>query len=106
MGTDGVKEAVEHRSAVMRARRCLGMVLDREDGLRAMLEPFDGTVVEVDMSHLELRSARNPLFFASNSESVVLRRDQNVARREILHRMISAAVTVGHFHGLCPVREP
>src|SRR4051794_14609386 len=37
---------------------------------------------------------------------MVLRRDEHASGRQLLYRMISAAMPIGHFHGLTAERQP
>src|SRR5918995_5586055 len=46
-----VDEAVEQVGGVVRARRGLGVVLDREGGHLEALQPFDDVVVEAHVAH-------------------------------------------------------
>ena len=75
----------------------LRMVLDGKDRHVPVPQPLDRPVVQVHVGHLELRRAWDPgLRSPLDRESVILRRDQDAAGRELLHRVISAAVAVRH----------
>src|SRR5437763_17020456 len=72
----------------MRARRALGMVLHRKYRLARMAEPLDGSVVEIQVRHLDVGRQRVRI----DGEPMILRGDFDLARVELLHRMIRATM--------------
>src|SRR5213075_589882 len=104
-GTDPLEEFVERRSGIMRTGRGLRMILNGKDRFLAMTQSFDGPVVEIHVRDLEFRRTGNFFFASFDREAVILRRDQHSSRRDFLHRMISAAMAVRHFHRACTIRE-
>ena len=110
-GTDGLQEAVELVERVVRAGPGLGVVLDRRGLDLEQLQPLDGAVVEVDVRQRggaevgvpahrlvgvePLRAAR-----ALDREAVVLRRDLDPPRPQVLDRVVGAAVAEGQLVGL------
>ncbi len=105
MRTDRVQELVEHRSSVVRTRCGLGVILNGEDRFLAMTEPFDRSIVEIDVSHLQLGRAGNSLCAPDNGEPMVLRCDEHFAGRHFLDGMISAVMAKAHLLGACAERE-
>ena len=89
----------------MGSRGGFRVVLDRKDWLSPVLQPLDGTVVEIDVSDLEVRSAGDLPFRSLNRESVVLRRDENPPAPDVLYGMIPAAMAVRHFRCFRAVRQ-
>src|SRR5438477_9752012 len=70
-----------------------------------MTQAFDRSVVEIHVGHFELGRAGNVVFAAFDSEAMILRRDQYLSAGDFLYRMISAAMTVRHFHRSRTIRE-
>jgi hypothetical protein len=64
----------------MGSRGSLRVVLHREQGQLPMPHALDGPVVEVEVSDLETRRARNPIRIANYSEAMVLCRDEQLAK--------------------------
>src|SRR5207249_8171608 len=89
----------------MRARRRLRVVLDGKNRVLSVPDAFDRPVVEVKVGDLKRLRARNAARFAPDCESVVLRRDKYLSRREIAHRVIAAAMSVWQLHRFPPHRE-
>src|SRR6266513_5347631 len=90
----------------MRARRRLRVVLDGKNRVLAVPDAFDRPVVEVKVGDLKRLRARNAARFAPDGESVVLRRDKYLSRREIAHRVIAAAMSVWQLHSFPPIARP
>src|SRR5712691_4506466 len=65
------------------------MVLHREHRLARVTEALDGAVVEIQMRHLDVGGQRSGI----DGKAVILRRDFDLARAELLDRMVRAAVT-------------
>ena len=59
--------------------RGLRMVLNREERQLAMAHPFDSSVVQVQVTHLERGSAGHPILIANYREAMVLRGDENLS---------------------------
>src|SRR5947208_15734643 len=89
----------------MRARRRLRVVLDGKNRVLPVPDAFARPVVEVKVGYLTRLRARNAARFSPNGESVVLRRDKYLSRREIAHRVIAAAMSVWQLHRFPPHRE-
>jgi hypothetical protein len=83
----------------MRPRRSLGVVLDGKDRQLPMAESLNRPVVQIQVRDLESRCARYSIRISADSESVVLRRDQNAAIREIAHGVIPATVPIWKLDG-------
>src|SRR5213592_4762605 len=66
----------------------LRMVLDREDRQLAVGHALDRAIVQVDMSHLELRREGIRI----DREAMVLRGDVDAAGPQVLDRLVAAAV--------------
>src|SRR3954471_18150999 len=86
-------EVVEQAEAVVWPRAGLRVVLDAGGRDVEQPEPLDGAVVEVHVR--ELGGAELGLDLAPDlpcdREAVVLRRDRDPARREVLDRVVGAA---------------
>src|SRR5687768_4243720 len=91
-----LQELLEQIVGVVRPRRRLGVVLHREDWLVEVTEAFDGSVVEIEMRHADVRRQRVGI----DGEAVVLRRDLDLARAQILHGVIGAAMAELQLEGL------
>lgn len=52
-----------------------GVILHRKYGKRAVPEPLDGMIVEVDVRHIEIRSPVHAPFRPRHGKTMVLRRD-------------------------------
>src|ERR1044071_5363468 len=76
------------------------MVLHAECGKRAMLETFNGIVVEVDVRDVHIVQIEA---FGIHREAVVLRRDFHLLPLDVQHRMISAVMP--ELQLVCPASE-
>src|SRR3981081_3344364 len=104
--SQSAEKLLEERPGVVRARRCLGVILDPEDRKLAMPEPFDRPVIQIHVSHLQFaRPLYSPLV-AFDRKTVILRRNKHPARFDFLHRVISSAMPVRHLRGRSPEGEP
>src|SRR5689334_3553365 len=74
---DQVDEAPEEIARVVRTGRSLGMILDGEERLFRVREPFDGAVVQIEVRERRLALQRVDV----DREAVVLRRDLDLAGR-------------------------
>src|SRR5438552_15552569 len=81
------------------------MVLDGKNRVLPVLDAFDGSVVEVKVGDLKRLGAGNARRFATNRESVVLRRDKYLSGRKIAHGMVAAAMAVRQLHGFPSYRQ-
>src|SRR5262249_20994327 len=94
-------EPVEEIERVVGAGGRLGVVLDAERATVPRGEPLARAVVEVDVRALDARGERREV----DAEAVVLRRDLDAAGREILHRLVRAAMTELQLVRLAAERE-
>ena len=62
-----------------------------------MPQALDGPVVEVDVGHLEVARTLHVMLVALDGKAVILGRNQNPSRLDVLDRMISAAMAIRHF---------
>ena len=60
----------------MRARGRFGMVLNGENRELTMPHALDGSVIQIDVSYLQVRRTQHALITSFEAESVVLGRDQ------------------------------
>src|SRR5437879_4136617 len=67
-----LEELLEVLLGVVRARRCLRMVLDGDDRVLAVPDPFHGAVIEVEVRDLQRLRSGNAAGVALNREPVVL----------------------------------
>src|SRR6266481_9677002 len=84
----------------MWARRRLRMVLNGKNSVFAVLDPFDGPVIEVKVGDLERLRARNAARLAPHCKAVVLRRYKYLSCNNITNWMIAAPMAVGQLHRL------
>src|SRR3954464_11914708 len=90
------RKAVEQIPNVVRARACLRMTLEAERRPVGARKPLEGTVEERDMRGAQVRSDGGGV----DREAVVLARDDDLARVEVLHRMVGAVVAEFHLERL------
>ena len=90
----------------MRPRGRLRMVLDAKDGEGPVPETLDRSIVEIDVSHLQLRRAGHSAFITLHGKTMILRCDQHSTRAHFTNRMISAAMSVREFGGRAAERQP
>jgi hypothetical protein len=81
------------------------MVLHREDRQRAVAQPFDRAIVEIDVRHSQLGSPVDTLNGAGHGEPMILGRDQDLPRGQVLHWLIPATMPEGHFLGPTAKRQ-
>src|SRR3954452_4064946 len=102
-GTDALQESIEQVQGVVRPRSGLGVVLDRAARHVEQLEALDRPVVEVDVAELGPAEIGLPLdglvgvdrlraVGPEHREAVVLRRDLDLARRQVLDRVVGPAM--------------
>ena len=84
-----LSELIEEVPRVVGTGTALGVVLHRKRRQRLVTDAFDRIVVEIDVRHLE--ALRNRL--GQHREVVVLGRDLDRPRLQVLHRMVAAVVT-------------
>ena len=84
-----LSELIEEVPGVVGTGTALGVVLHRKRRQRLVTDAFDRVVVEIDMRYLE--ALRNRL--GQHREVVVLGRDLDSPRLQVLHRMVAAVVT-------------
>src|SRR5437660_10054909 len=85
---DHLDEAVEQVMAVGRARRGLGMVLDREGRLVGAAQALVAAVEQRDVGYLYGLGQR----LGDDAEAVILRRDLDLAGGDVLDRLVGAAM--------------
>lgn len=81
----------------MGARSRFGMVLDSEDRKLAVADPFDGPVIQVHVSDLEIRCSGDTRRVTFYGEAVVLRSDQDSPGPHLFHGMVSTAMAIRKF---------
>src|SRR6266511_3764986 len=89
----------------MRPRRGLRMVLDRENRVLPVPDPFDGPIVEVKVGDFKRLRTGNATRIAVHRESMVLRRDKYLSRIEIAHRVVAPAMPIRELHRLATQRQ-
>src|ERR1051325_2487258 len=72
------------------ARGCFRMVLHTKRGHRAMLEPFDSIVVQIDMRNRDIVQVQT---FRIHCESVILCGDFDLLSFDIKNGMVSAMMS-------------
>jgi hypothetical protein len=70
------------------------MVLHGKERQLPMSNSLNGSVIQVQVRHLERGSTGNSSFVANHSEAMVLRRDQHLVIPQVLDGMVPAAVTI------------
>jgi len=98
---DHVDEAIEQVMAVGRAGRGLGMVLDREGRLVGAAQALVGAVEQRDVRDLGALRQR----LRNDAEAVVLRGDLDLARGQVLDRLVGAAMAALHLARLAAERK-
>src|SRR4029079_876818 len=93
------------RYGVVGARRRFRVILHAEYWQCTVPDSLDGPVIQVDVSDLEVGRSGNPGFVSFDREAVILGGDQHATGLHFLHRMISAAMTVGEFFRRATERE-
>lgn len=83
----------------------LRMVLDGEQRKLAMSNSLDGSIVQVDVSHLERRCAGDAATLAKHREAMVLRGDEDLVVTQISDRVVSTAMAVRQLRGPAAVGE-
>src|SRR3954447_9731100 len=108
---DPLEEAIEEIQRVVRSGPGLGVVLHGAARHIEQLEPLDRAVVEVDVAELRRAEVRVPAdrlvgldrlraVRAEHREAVVLRGDLDLAGRQVLDRVVAAAMAEGQLEGL------
>ena len=69
------------------------MILNGKRWMRPVPQPLDRGVIQIDVRHLYVGGERPWI----DGEAVILRRDLHLARFQLLHRMIGAAVAEFQF---------
>src|ERR1700738_3896459 len=95
---EGAEKLLEERPGVVRTGGGLRVILDPEDWQLAMTQTLDRPVIQIHVGHLELPGVLNRSLISLHRKAVVLRCDENPARIDFLHRMISSAMPVRHLH--------
>jgi hypothetical protein len=100
----GRDEPVEDGQRVERTRAALGVVLDRFDRQRAVAQPLHRSVVEVDLADDEAARLRQRV--GDDRDLVVLGRDLDQARLEVLDRVVRGVVAEGQAPRVRPAARP
>ncbi len=90
---------------IVRAGGCLWVVLHGEKRQLPMSDSLYGSVVQVQVRHLERRSPWYSSLVPNHSEAMVLRRDQHLVIAEVLDRMVSAPMTIWELCRAATIRE-
>ena len=98
---DHLDEAVEEIVAVGRAGRGLGVILHREGRLVGAAQALVGAVEQRDVRHLDVLGQR----LGQDAEAVVLRGDLDLAGRQVLDRLVGAAMAALHLARLAAQRQ-
>src|SRR5260370_33447560 len=85
----------KQRGGIMRSRRGFRVVLDAKNGPGLVPHAFHGLVVQVDPIHNHVSGQGSRV----HRETMVLRGDFHPAGRQILHRLVCAAVAKFQFEG-------
>ena len=80
----------------MRPGRGLGMVLHGEERELSVANPFDSSVVQIQVRHLERRRTGNAVLVANHREPMVLGGDEHLIVPNVAHWVISASMPVRH----------
>ena len=105
LGTERRHEFGEVRKGIMRTGRSLRMVLHGEERQLPMSNSLYGSVVQVQVRHLECRGAGHTGFVPNYRETMVLSRDKDLVVPEVLNGMVTPPVTVSELGGAAPVRQ-
>ena len=81
------------------------MVLDGKDRKCFVPNAFHRSVVEIDVSDLQIARPGDGALLALNRKAVILRCDKYLSCTEIPHWVVTAAVPIGQFYRLPPKRE-
>ena len=92
-----VYKLIEQISAVVRARRCFGVVLHRKEWFILYPYAFNGIIVEVQMGNLNIIGIMDCL--RVHSKTMVLGSYFATARNYVFDRMIKPTVAMVHFKG-------
>jgi len=87
---------------IVRAGCGFGVILDRDDGQRAVSHAFDTLVVEVDVRHFHFGRQAVGL----HCKAVIMRGDLDVAVAKILDWLIAAAMTKYELESFAAKRAP
>ena len=90
----------------MRSRGGFRVVLDGKDRKCFVPNAFHRSVIEIDVSDLQIARAGDRAVLPLNRESVVLRRYKYLSCTEIPYRVVAAAVPIGEFDRLSAEGEP
>src|SRR5207244_918184 len=101
-----LEELPEVRLGIVRARRCLGVILHREDRGLPVLQPFYRSVIEVTVGHFERFGTWDRASVTPHREAVVLRRYKYLSRRKIPYRVVAPPVAVWKFDRFSAECEP
>ena len=74
------------------------MVLDRENRVFPVPQPFDGVVVQIDVGHFEVVGQR----VGVNGEAVVLTGNLDPTRLVVQHRLVRPTVSEFQLEGFAP----
>jgi hypothetical protein len=81
------------------------MVLNGKDRKCFVPNAFHRSVIEIDVSDLQIARSRDGALLSLNRKAVVLGRYKYLSCTEIPHWVVTAAVPIGEFYRLSPKRE-
>src|ERR1700682_6072065 len=93
---EGAKELLEQGPSVVGPGRSLRMVLHPEHRQAPVTNPFDGPVIQIDVSDLEIGRTLHRGLVSFDCKSMVLGSDQDAAALDRFHWVVSTPVAVGH----------
>ena len=97
------QKAVEEKGRVVRARRSLRVVLDREDRASSVTESLDTAVVQIAVTDLEIRILRKSR--SVEREAVILRDDQHPSALLVAGGLIRPVVAEAKLRASAAERE-
>ena len=106
MCVKSLEELTEVRLRVVRARRCLRVILDGKDGGFPVPETFYRSVVEVTVGDFERFRTRDFCAVTADREAVVLGRYKYLSCSEIPHWVVAPAVPVWQLDCVAAERKP
>ena len=90
----------------MRPGRSLGVILNREEGELAVANPFDGSIIQVQMGDLESRRSRHARLTSNHRKAMVLSSDKDLIRADVPYRMVPPSVAIGKLGCRSAVGQP
>jgi len=81
------------------------MVLNSEEWELAMADPFDRSIVQIEMGYLERGCARHPCRVSNHREAMILGGNEHLLCADVAYRMVAASVPVGQLGRGAAVRK-